>query len=70
MSKITSEKKAKKENSGNSQPKQGSQKNEGKCCSCAYYPQHVRGEAQPCKFKKAYVARKCDACTSYKCKFR
>lgn len=84
MSKITQEKKALKgkqkkiaeskeakkasENSETSS-KKSSVLNEGKCCSCAHYPQHVRGEAQPCKIKKAYVARKCDACASYKCKF-
>ena len=75
MSKITTEnkkkkaKKAQQENPETSQLKLGSQKNVGKCCTCTHYPKHIAGEAQPCKFKKAYVARKCDACSDYKCKF-
>ena len=44
--------------------------NLNKCCTCAHYPAHFRGCAQPCKIKKAYVARKCDACSSYKCKYQ
>ena len=53
-------------------PKQGKSNipNLNKCCSCAYYPAHFHGYAQPCKIKKAYVARKCDACSSYKCKYQ
>ena len=42
--------------------------NLNKCCTCTHYPAHFQGEAQPCKIKGTYVARKCDACASYKCK--
>lgn len=67
MSKTTQEKKEKK--ASEISDVQGSQKNLNKCCTCTHYPKHFRGCAQPCKLKKAYVARKCEACPSYKCKF-
>lgn len=43
--------------------------NYGKCCTCAHYPYHKRGEAQPCKISKSYVARKAEHPECYKCKF-
>lgn len=32
--------------------------NYGKCCTCRYFPKHIKGEAQPCKTSGKYVARK------------
>jgi len=34
--------------------------NAGKCCTCRYFPQHIKGVAQPCKQLGAYVARKAE----------
>lgn len=50
--------------------KQSKIPNLNKCCTCAHYPAHFHHTAQPCKIKGTYVARKCDACESYKCKYQ
>ena len=71
QAKIAKSKAAKKERTdaeSTEEKTSGKCMNYGKCCTCTHYPYHKRGEAQPCKVSKKYVARKAEHPECYKCK--